>query len=664
MNNFETIDLFIITGYFVMTMIMGVIMTRYASKSMENYFLGGRSIPWYMLGIAGMANWFDLTGTMIITSFLYMLGPRGLFIEFRGGACLVLAFLIAYTGKWHRRSGCMTSAEWTIYRFGEGAASKWMRFLKAFMTIVTSIGMLAYLVRGTSLFVGMFLPYPPIYITAAIIAFSTIYTMLSGFYGIVLTDLLQGAIVILACIAISAMAFNQIESADALLKVASSVTGNAEWINSAPKWHTTMPEGYKMYESLILFATFYLLRNILGGMGAGDESRYFAAKSDRECGLMSMLQGVTLAFRWPMMMGFAVMGLFLVHHLFPNQDIVTEVTNLIKSFHPEATAAHWHDLTSQIVNNPSSCNPDMIQGLQSILGAGWQGKLHLVGFHGAINPEQILPAVILNSVPTGLKGFVIVSMLAAMMSTLTGEVNRSAAQFVQDIYKPFIKPQAGNSELLLMSYLSTLIIVLAGFYMGIAADSINSLWGWIIMSLCAGGLAPYILRLYWWRCNAWGIAGGTILGGIGAVVQRIFAVEMSELWQFGIMSGLSFLGTIGFSLLTKPTSQDYLLHFYKTTRPFGFWGPFKKLVPTSDYILWKKEHKNDILSIPFLLIAQVTLFLLLMQMVIHAWDSFWITLPIFLFASVGVYHFWWKNLPSAENPGVGRGFGENADSTL
>jgi solute:Na+ symporter, SSS family len=577
MSTFGTIDIVIIATYFLATMLMGVIMTRQASKSMDHYFLGGRSIPWYLLGIAGMANWFDLTGTMIITSFLYMLGPRGLFIEFRGGAVLILAFLIAYTGKWHRRSGCMTAAEWTIYRFGEGTTSKWMRFLKAFMTIVTTIGMLAYLVRGTSLFVGMFLPYPPIYITAALIAFSTIYTMLSGFYGIVLTDLLQGAIVLLACIVVSVMAFNQIESTDALLKVAFSVTGNADWINSAPEWHTTMPEGYKMYESLILFATFYLLRNILVGMGTGDESKYFAAKSDRECGLQSMLQGITVAFRWPMMMGFAVLGLFLVHSFFPNQDIVNDVTALIKSFHPEATAAHWHDLTSHIINEPSSFKPEMIQGISSILGESWQGKLPLVGYHGAINPEQILPAVMLNSIPVGLRGFIIVSMLAAMMSTLTGEVNKSAAQFVKDIYKPFLKPNAGNGELLVVSYLSTLLIVISGFFMGLAADSINSLWGWIIMSLTAGGLAPYILRIYWWRCNAWGIAGGTIIGGLGAVAQRIFAVDMSELWQFGIMSGLSFAGTIVFSLLTKPTPHATLLHFYKTTTTLWILGAIQKM---------------------------------------------------------------------------------------
>src|SRR5580658_3291075 len=124
-----------------------------------------------------MTNWFDLTGTMIITSFLFLLGPRGLYLEFRGGAVLILAFLIAYTGKWHRRSGCMTAAEWMTYRFGRGRAAEWMRLLTALMAVLTTVAMLAYIVRGASLFLGMFVPYPPLLVTAALLLVCGIYTM-------------------------------------------------------------------------------------------------------------------------------------------------------------------------------------------------------------------------------------------------------------------------------------------------------------------------------------------------------------------------------------------------------------------------------------------------------------------------------------------------------
>src|SRR6266542_222410 len=149
MNSLGTADIAIIAVYFVITLVVGLVMSRKASRGLNDYFLGGRTIPWWLLGIAGMGNWFDLTGTMIITSFLYLLGPRGLFIEFRGGACLVLAFMIAYTGKWHRRSGCMPRAEWMSYRFGSGGAATWMRVLTAVRWVIFSVGILAYLVRGT-----------------------------------------------------------------------------------------------------------------------------------------------------------------------------------------------------------------------------------------------------------------------------------------------------------------------------------------------------------------------------------------------------------------------------------------------------------------------------------------------------------------------------------
>src|SRR5271154_6190468 len=144
MRHFSSIDLAIIIGYFVVTVTVGLWMSRRASSSLDEYFLAGRSLPWYLLGIAGMTNWFDLTGTMIITSFLFMLGPRGLFIEFRGGAVLMLAFLVAYTGKWHRRSGCMTGAEWMSYRFGTGKPAEALRLMQAAIGIVASIMMLAY----------------------------------------------------------------------------------------------------------------------------------------------------------------------------------------------------------------------------------------------------------------------------------------------------------------------------------------------------------------------------------------------------------------------------------------------------------------------------------------------------------------------------------------
>jgi solute:Na+ symporter, SSS family len=650
MHFLNWLDYLIILGYLALSVVAGVWMSRRASKSIDNYFLGGRTLPWYMLGIAGMAGWFDLTGTMIITSFLYMLGPRGLYVEFRGGACLILAFMIAYTGKWHRRSGCMTAADWMTYRFGISKAAEGLRFLTALIAIISAIMMIAYLIRGASLFLGMFFPYPPFWTTLILLCLTTFYTMGSGFYGVVLTDMVQGVIVIFASLTIAFMAWHLVPSTESLAATAAQVTGNLNWTDTQISVHTTMPPGYEPYESLLMVASFYLLRNVLGGLGTGGESRYFGARSDRDCGLQSVLQGAMVAFRWPLMMGFAVLGIYLVKSLYTDPTQIQQAAAVIHSFYPQLTEANWHDTTSAIVNGMAAQPPHLVDQLQAVLGTDWRGKLPMVGFHGTINPEQILPAVLLNDVPSGLKGALVVALLAAMMSCKNGTVNGASAYFVKDIYQNFLRPKATNRELIFASYGSTFGVAVLGFYFGVIATSINDLWSWIVMSLTAGSLAPGMLRLYWWRCNAWGMVSGLLLGLIGSILQRIFLPHLLEWEQFVAMTSLSFAGTIIGSLVTEPTPMATLQHFYRTTRPFGIWGPLRGEFKGADREAVDRENRSDLMSVPFGMVWTVTLFLLPMELVIKAYSAFWTTLPLFIIAIAGMYWFWWRNLFNPAHP--------------
>ena len=91
----NSIDYAIIGLYLAVLVVLGFHLKRRASAGLEQYLLGNRSMPWWMLGVSGVMDFWDLAGTMIIVSFLFLLGPRGLFIEFRGGAVLVLAVAIA-----------------------------------------------------------------------------------------------------------------------------------------------------------------------------------------------------------------------------------------------------------------------------------------------------------------------------------------------------------------------------------------------------------------------------------------------------------------------------------------------------------------------------------------------------------------------------------------
>lgn len=601
-----------------------------------------------MLGISGMSGWFDLTGTMIITSFLFMMGPMGFYVEFRGGAVLVLAFMLAFTGKWHRRSGCMTMAEWATYRFGTGISGETLRAMSAVMGIVSTIFMLSYLIRGATLFFGMVFPVDPVILTMGILGLASLYTVAAGFYGVVLTDMVEGCIMIIGCIIVSIVAWHTVPSGEVLQQTAEKVTGLSNWTGSLPSWKVAMPKGYEAYESLIIAAAFYLLRNVFGGMASGSEPRFFAARNSREASMQCLLQGMAVMFRWPLMISIAILGIFFVARLLPDAPVTKQAAEFIHQKSPHLTEGTWHAHTSHLAHHPETSNPETVAGLQKILGDDWKTKLLLIGPHGSVNPELVLPAVLMNVLGPGVRGLVFISMLAALMGTLSGVVNGASALFVRDIYQNFLRPKASNRELIFSAYAASTTVIAVSFYMGLAAASINDLWSWIVMGLTAGGLGPGLLRLYWWRTNAWGMAAGIFGGGLAAVLQRLFIPTMGEWMQFTLMTSISLLATIVVSLLTRPTAHAVVEYFYKTTRPFGWWGPFSRTLSPAVRGAMRREHRNDILSAAIALVWQVTLFLIPMQILTRNWQGVGTTAPIFLAACAGLYFFWWRNLPPAD----------------
>jgi hypothetical protein len=120
-------------------------------------------------------------------------------------------------------------------------------------------------------------------------------------------------------------------------------------------------------------------------------------------------------------------------------------------------------------------------------------------------------------------------------------------------------------------------------------------------------------------------------------------------WQFFLTMGIGLAGTIVGTYITRPTSQEVLENFYRTTRPFGFWGPLRNVLSPAVKSQMKKEHVRDVAALPFALVWQITLFLLPMQLLIKSYQAFAITLGIFLVSFSGLYVIWLKHLWG--NPG-------------
>ncbi|MBN2355119.1 sodium:solute symporter, partial [candidate division KSB1 bacterium] len=544
------------------------------------------------------------------------------------------------------RSKCMTGAEWMEYRFGRGWGGQFARIASATANIIGTVGMLAYLVKGIGLFLSMFLPFSPLVCSLLLIGVATLYTMVSGFYGVVFTDLFQSIIILFAIIFITSLAVMKIGDIAEFVPLTAQVTGNPQWMSSAIHWQTTMPKGYEVYSHLMLFAFFYFLRSVVGGMAEGADPKYFGARNERECGTLSFLWIALLMFRWPMMMGFAVLGIYLVHDLFPDQAVMLQAAQLIKSYVAEASPERWQDILSGIMHAPEKFPPQLIAGLQSLLQGDWQSKLHLLSFQGTVNPERILPAVILFNVPVGLRGLILVALVAACMSSFDTHVNRTSAFFIRDIYQRYLRPKAGNRELIISSYIFILVLVGSSYLMAYTVRSINDIWGWLVMGLQVGLIIPAMFKFYWWRFNGGGFACGTLAGLVAAFVQRALWPDIAEWQQFLLLSAISLIATIIGTYMTQPTDNKIIEHYYATTRPFGLWGPFKRKLKPEIRASMSHEHRNDLIALPFALGWQISLFLLPMQWIIGAFDSMKITGVIFIICGIGVYYFWYRNLPA------------------
>ena len=639
-----TIDYVLIAGYFIILMGIGIYLQKKASNSIEDYFIGARKIPGWLLGVAGFTQFVDITGTAVIISFLYMLGPKGMLIELRGGLCIHMAIILIWAGKWHRRSGCITGAEWMIFRFGNGPDGKAARIITAVSMQIFVTGMVIYLSKGVGVFFSTFLPYSPAQCSFVVIMIACAYTAASGFYGVVFTDLFQGFIIIAAVIVVTVLAVQKSWYDPNFANLAEQMSGMEGWASSVPKWKVNMPEGYENYNFLTIMAMFYLLKTIINGMGGGGEPKYFGARNDRECGTLTFIWTTLMAFRWPMMIGFAILGIYFINSNIPDTALLADAAGMIKTTFAGVTHPQWDGTVSEIIKNQAQY-PDLIGQLQDLLGSTWTEQLRLTSFYGTINAEKILPVVILNSIPMGLKGLLLIALTSACMSTFDGNVNWSVGLITRDLYQAYFRPNANTKELIRVSWVFTFAIGIIGFFLAFTVKNINDIWGWLMMALGTGFFVPSCIKLYWGRFNGWGFSAGMAMGVGSAVVQRIFWPEMSEMWQFVLTGSLSLGGSIIGTLVTAPTDPEIVKKFYLKTKPFGFWGKFKDMLDPETRKKVNDEHFYDLLSLPFVMVWHYMMLLLPVLLVIGNKKEFIWGAVLLAIAMAGMWKFWYKKLP-------------------
>ncbi len=590
-----TIDAGVIFLYFVVVIGLGFWYKRRASQSLSSYFLGGKRIHWLMLSMSGSVSNFDITGTMWIVSILFVLGMKSMWHHWMWGF-LMGAFFLAYMGKWVRRSGVMTAAEWMKTRFGDGAAGRFARTAYALMAVFTLASFIGYAFQGIGKFASVYIPLESLaerinipwiqalltdhkaaFLAVAIISITTLYVVLGGLYSVVVTDVIQTAVLTLSSLVIAGIAWSKL-TPHALSRLPDGFASlEIPW--RLPEFAGTANTQFEFFGAMVIIWVLKgLLMNAGGPAQMYDFQRFLAARDDRDAAKIGASWSGFLLVRWAMVMGIALLA--------------------------------------------------------------------LTGVAGVADSERVMPLVLREYLPLGLRGVVIAGLLAAFMSTFSSTVNSGASFIVRDIWQPYFRPEATEKQSVRFSYLATVLLVVLGLAIGLQSESIAEIWNWMMVTLGAGVIIPNVLRWYWWRMNGWGYALGT-LGGMILSAIVLFLDALPAYVVFPLIVTASFLLSILGSLLTEPVEKGVLVSFYRSVRPFGLWQPIRENAGLSfeEGTSRAENPGRTVLNVLLGMIAIASLYLFPMYLVGHWYRSSFFCLGIGVAAVVVLRFTWYRHLP-------------------
>ena len=588
------IDITILVLYLIAVVSIGIYLTTRASQNLDTYFLAGRSVPWYILGVSNSSSMFDITGTMWLVLMFLVYGVKGAWIPWIWPTFNQI-FLMVYLSIWIRRSNVLTGSEWITTRFGNGKGAELSRISVLVFAMVSVIGFLAYAFQGIGKFASVFFPFdisPELY-AITFMGITTIYVVLGGMYSVVFTDLIQFTLLTIVSFVIGFIAFTRVtpEALHAVipngwLDLAFTWELELDWSALIPAANNQiMADGWNLFTIFFMMMIFKgILISLAGPTPGYDMQRILAAKTPREAGLMSALVSVCQIPRWFMIVGITTLAL-----VYFSNDLVAMGDN--------------------------------------------------------VDFELVLPWVISEFLPVGLVGFVLAGMLAAFMSTFDSTVNAGAAYLVNDVYKRYFNPNAPTGLYIKASYIASFLIVGVGIAFGFMSESVNSVTQWIVSGLFGGYTAPNILKWHWWRFNGFGYFCGMIAGVLAALIMPMALPELSPLNAFPFILIVSGIAGISGSLMTAPDDEKTLEEFYKNVRPWGFWKPILKKIQSSDANVRKNDNfYRDMFNIFIGMVWQINMVLVPIYLLVYEYIAFTVSLILVIGTTFILKKNWYDKL--------------------
>src|SRR6476469_7198094 len=477
----QAIDISILISYLAAMVMIGWLLRKKARVNKESYLLGGKKLPWYLLGLSDASDMFDISGTMWMVALCFVYGMKSMWIPWLWPV-FNQVFMMMFLSKWLRRSNATTGAEWLATRFGtSGPGVKASHNVVVAFALLSCFGFLAYGFIGLGKFVEIFIPwqyiqpYIPFTVSPEFVPhfygviftlFATFYSVLGGMHSIVIGDFIKYAIMTVACISIAIIAMIHLQGQNLIVPDGwftpfFGKTLGLDWSHIIPDANKKIEEdGFSLFSIFFMMMVFKgIFASLAGPAPNYDMQKVLSTKSPKEASKMTgFVSIVLLPIRYLMVIGLTVLALLYFNHL------------------------------------------DLSDGM------------------GHIDFERILPAAINNFLPVGILGLVLTGLLGAFMGTFSGTMNAAQAYIVNDIYLKYISPHAPATRVIWMNYLSGIFIVALGIVLGFFAKDVNSLLQWIVAALYGGYIAANIFKWYWWRFNASGFFWGMMAGIAAALV--------------------------------------------------------------------------------------------------------------------------------------------------
>ena len=548
----STLDYIIIITFFSITLSIGIIVSKKAGKNTSEFFLSGRTMPWWLLGISMVATTFSTDTPNLVSDIVRSNGVSGNWVWW---AFLITGLLtvFVYARLW-RKSNVKTDIEFYEFRYG-GAPAKFLRkfraiYLGVIFNVITMSAVTLAAIKIGGIMLGL-APWQTV-ISAGLV--TVVFSALGGFKGVVYTDFVlffvaMGGAIGAAYYLVNVPEVGGIES----LMTHERVVGKLSMLPDFNDKHALItlliiPLAVQWWSSWYPGAE--------PGGGGYIAQRMLAAKNENHAiGATFFFNVMHYALRpWPWIM-VALASLVI----FP------DLASIQEAFPQVADDKLGHDLAY---------------------------------------------SAMLTMLPSGLLGLVLASLIAAYMSTISTQLNWGSSYMVYDFYKQQINPNASEKKLVVVGRLSTVILMVLSALLALLLQNALQLFELLLVFGAGTGLI-FILRWFWWRINAWSEITAMFASGIISVVLKLtpigdylFASQtgvFKDYYQYPFVVVSTTVIWVIATYITQPERKDVLRNFYKKIQPGGpGWSKIVNEAAAEDVHL---VDKNEPWNVPSAIVA-------------------------------------------------------------